>query len=235
MKNISKQFTKCQGYILSQIERAEQAVERPAIRYPAITISRETGAGAAALGEHLAEFLNRRQDEEECRWTVFDKNLIQRVLEDHDLPERLEKFMPEDISSPVKEAFGDMFGIHPPTWELLKLMNNTIYRLANMGNCIIIGRGANIVTRNLPRVLHLRLVGSQEGRVARYREYHGLGDTEARDAIKREDRARRRYLLAYFDQDIDDPLNYHAVINVDLFDPDALVRLIGGMIDTTRE
>ena len=29
-------------------------------------------------------------------WTIFDRNLVERVLEDHDLPARLAKFMPED-------------------------------------------------------------------------------------------------------------------------------------------
>lgn len=34
--------------------------------------------------------------------------------------------------------------------------------------------------------------------------------------VEREDLGRRRYLQKYFDQDIDNPLLYHMVINTDL-------------------
>lgn len=231
MKGISARFSKCQAYIASQIERAEREGSAPAGRYPAITISRQTGAGAVSVGEEIARYLNDRAGNQECEWTVFDKNLIQKVLEDHALPARLERFMPEDIPNRVREAFGDMFGIHPPTWELLKLTNDTIYRLARMGNCIIVGRGGNIVTRDLPNVLHLRLVGSFEGRVERCMRYYDVTEQEARELIKRQDRARRRYLLGYFDEEVDDPLNYHAIFNVDAVPVERLVQLVVQMTE----
>lgn len=230
MKSLGKKFSKCQAYITSQIERAEREGERSDNRFPAITISRETGAGAVTLGENLAKYLNDRIDKKECEWTVFDKNLIQKVLEDHDLPARLERFMPEDIQDRVREIFGDMFGIHPPDWELLKLTNDTIYRLAKMGNCIIVGRGANIVTRNLPTVLHVRLIGSLSQRISRCMKYYGMSEKEARERINTQDRARRRYVLAHFDHEIDDPLDYHVIINVDRYSPKALVALVGEMV-----
>ncbi len=41
---------------------------------------------------------------------------------------------------------------------------------------------------------------------------------------------RRRYLLAYYDVEIDDPTNYHLVINVDRYTPQTLVRLVGDIV-----
>jgi cytidylate kinase len=87
--------------------------------------------------------------------------------------------------------------------------------LAQLGNAIIVGRGANIITARLPGMLHVRLVGSVEHRVAHMREFDHLDRKEALRRMTREDGGRRRYLKRYFGKDIDDPLLYHFVINTD--------------------
>jgi hypothetical protein len=230
MVDRSKQFEKCQAYIMSHTDSQETGEGSPHGRYPSITLSRETGAGAHTLGDKLADYLNAKTGEDEPRWTVFDKNLVQQILEDHDLPVHLEKFMPEDKSSQIKDAFGDWLGAHPPNWELMKHTQDTVYRLARMGHTILVGRGANIITRNLPNILHLRLVGDLEQRVKRCIDYYQIGENAARDLIKKQDKARRRYLQAYYDREIDDPMDYHFVINVDRFTIDKLVKFVGGLV-----
>jgi cytidylate kinase len=79
-------------------------------------------------------------------------------------------------------------------------------------------------------VFHLRLIGSLEQRVIRCQGYYDIDKTEAAELIHKQDRARRRYLLAYYDIEIDDPTNYHLVINVDRYTPQALVRLVADMV-----
>jgi cytidylate kinase len=228
MADLGNRFQKCHSYIESHVSRAEAESKEPA--RPAITISRQTGAGAITLGDSLAAHLNVRAGGVETKWTVFDKNLVEKVLEDHDLPARIEKYMPEDKPGAVADAIADILGMHPPDWKLIEHTQATIYRLAKMGYCILVGRGANVVTQNLPSVLHLRLTGSLEKRIARCMDFSMVGEDEARDFIKKTDRARRRYLMAYYDREIDDPSNYDMVINVDRFTTGALVKLIGDMI-----
>lgn len=137
--------------------------------------------------------------------------------------------MPEDSPSHVKDAVGDMLGLHPPNWELVKRTGETISRLARTGRCIVVGRGANIITRNMPNTLHLRLVGSLERRVAHCAEYYGIAEAEASERVKKQDRARRRYVLAYHDEEIEDPTNYHLVINVDSFTTQTLTEFIASI------
>ena len=227
MKDLEKRFAKSLSYIESQGTRGEKGHKKGS-RGPAITMSRETGAGAVTLADKLAARLDELLPG--APWTVFDKNLVAKVLEDHNLPQRLEQFMPEDSPKYVTDAVGDMLGIHPPSWSLVRRTNDTIYRLARLGRCILVGRGANIITRELPNVVHIRLVGSLEGRIRRCAEYYDIGKAAARELIKKQDRARRRYLLAYLDEDIDDPKNYDVVINVDRMSQDAIVDLIASMI-----
>jgi cytidylate kinase len=229
MTEPSQRFEKCQSYITSHIRRAEME-EAPGEGHPTVTLSREAGTGAIDLSDKLVDYLNLRIKDTTYPWTVFDKNLVKLVIEDHALPERLERYMPEDKVSRITDTISDMIGLHPPSWELVKHMHSTIYRLAKLGNCIIVGRGGNIITRDLPNVLHLRLVGAVDKRIERYKDQHDISREEAGERIKKEDRTRRRYLLTYYDVEIEDPANYHLVINVDRFTSEQLVEFIGKMI-----
>jgi len=230
MSDPARRFEKCLAHIAAQMARKEGGVA-PENVAPAITISRQTGAGAITFADALAQLLNSRTDRPDGQWAVFDKNLVAQVLDDHDLPARLERFMPEDKPRHLQEVVGDMLGLHPPDFERVRHTQETIYRLAKMGRCILVGRGANIITRDLPNLLHVRLIGSIENRIVRCMKYYGITRASARDLVAKRDRARRRYMLAYYDAEIDDPTNYHLMINVDLFGPDELMQLIAKAVE----
>jgi cytidylate kinase len=236
MTGTGERFGKYEMYIASQsrLAKLREAGEKR-VSYPAITISRETGTGAITVADALAAHLNQRVEEDEPQWTVFEKNLLRQVLEEHHLPLGLEKYMREDKPRPVADAVGDMLGVHPPNWQLVKHTGETIYRLAKMGRCILVGRGANIVTQGLSNVLHMRLVGTVEKRIQRCMSYYGVTETEAREFVRERDRARRRYVLAYYDRDIEDPANYHLVVNVDRFATQDLARLVGELMSSWGE
>ena len=200
----------------------------------AVTISRQSGAGGHAVAARLAEYLQAKTTNRPCPWTVFDRNLVHRVLEDHHLPKRLAPFMPEDRISEMADTMDELFGLHPPSWTLVRNTAETILNLAELGNVILIGRGANVITRKLDYVFHVRLVGSIEARAAYIQQLEGLDAKQARDFVRREDRARRRYLKKYFHEDIDDPLLYHMVLNTDLI-PDWEAALIIGEAVVRKE
>jgi cytidylate kinase len=100
-------------------------------------------------------------------------------------------------------------------------------RLAHIGNVILVGRGANVVTSELPTVFHVHLVGSLEKRIEQAQKVFSLDRKSAINYIKKKDEGRRRYLKDNFDKDIDDPLLYHLIINTDLVQYDEAARLIG--------
>ena len=140
---------------------------------------------------------------------------MEAVLQDHHLPSRLAAFMPEDRVSRLNDIIQELFSLHPPVETIVRQTAETILRLAELGNVIILGRGANIITARLPQVLHLRLIGSVEQRLAHIEHFDKLSRKEALQRIKREDGGRRRYLKKYFRKEIDDPLLYHLVVNTD--------------------
>jgi len=217
------------SFITSQLKSAAGALLPAANNATklAVTISRQTGSGAHAVGERLAEYLQAHASKERAPWTLFDRNLAEQVLSDHNLPPRLARFMPEDRTSPVADAMEELLGAHPPAWKLLEQTAATILRLAGEGNVILIGRGANLITRELGHVFHVRLVGSLEKRTAHIQEILGLGKAAALDFIQKEDAGRQRYLRKHFGKDLDDPMLYHMVINTDLISYEETARIIG--------
>jgi cytidylate kinase len=192
----------------------------------AITISRQSGSGGHSVAEKLVTILRARDPEPSCPWTVFDRELVKKVLEDHHLPGRLEKFMPEDKSSDISDTMDELFGLHPPSWTLVHKTADTILHLAELGKVIVIGRGANVITGKLNYVFHVRLVGSLERRVKYMERLNGISHHEALELVCSEDLGRKRYLKKYFNKNIDDPLLYHLVINTDIVSFDEAANLI---------
>jgi len=220
-------INQCLSFINLQLQPPHPGqVQRDGIHHRAVTISRQSGSGGHAVAAKLVELLQARTPPEECPWTVFDRNLVERVLDDHHLSSRLARFMPEDRVGEISDTIDELFGLHPPSWTLVRKSADTILRLAEMGNVILIGRAANVITRRLDYVFHVRLVGSLERRVKYIQESEHLDHKSALATVDRKDLGRRRYLKKYFDQDIDNPLLYHMVINTDLVTYADAARLI---------
>jgi cytidylate kinase len=195
-------------------------------KFNAVTISRQAGAGGHDLAQKLADSLQHEELEPGGTWAVFDRNLVEKVLADHHLPARLAKFMPEDHISEITDIMDELFGLHPPSWVLVRQTSETILRLAKLGNVIILGRGGNVITSRLAHVFHIRLVGSLSRRVKRLEERSHLTPMAALRLVQHEDLARRRYLKQFFGKNIDDPLLYHLVINTDLTPIEDVARMV---------
>ncbi len=184
---------------------------------PLITISRECGTGGNVLGEEIARRLNRLLEVEQAPWTVFDRNLVARMLEDNHLSASLARFIPEDKVSEIDASVGEIVGLHPNIWTLVHNTNSLMRRLAAIGRAIIVGRGANFATAGAPHALHLRLIASPEHRARRIAQVLGLSPEQALAYGRRTDHARRDYVRSFFEADIDDPSGYDLIINMDRF------------------
>jgi cytidylate kinase len=224
--NLAYGLERCRTYINAHIQAAGKGLTSDDRPRRAVTISRQTGSGAHVVAEKLAACLQAHTPSDARPWTVFDRNLVEKVLEDHNLPHRLARFMPEDRVSEIADMMDELFGLHPPSWTLVRQTTETILHLAELGNVILIGRGATVLTNKLEYVYHVRLVGSLEKRVAHMQELNGLNKQAALELIRREDRGRRRYLKTHFKADLDDLLLYHLVINTDLVPYEAAAQII---------
>jgi hypothetical protein len=205
------EMEKCRRYIESH--SGEGKTRRKFPIGPCITISRETGTCARCVGEELIKFFGKKGIEKNSNWTLFDKNLIEKVLEDHHLPGVLEKIMEEDKISFFASMLNEMFSGLPGQWTLIRKQSETILHVASMGNVILIGRGANIITQNLPNTFHIRLIAPINERINHFAKVHKLDYKNAKTIVEQHDSSRMKYIHTVFNKKIDDPVLYDIIVN----------------------
>ena len=226
--NTQAGFEKCLTFINSQLQPPGKP--RPPSKNGqrrAVVISRQSASGAHEVAGKLARYLQARPPNDGPPWTVFDRNLMEKVLADHHLPQRLARFIPEDRISEIDDIMAQLFGLRPPADVLVQQTSETILHLAELGNVILLGRGSAVITADLPHVFRVRLVAPLEKRIEYVRAFEGISREAARARIRQEDRGRKRYFKKYFREDNDDPLLYHLVINTGLVSLDDATRMIG--------
>jgi cytidylate kinase len=191
-------------------------VRKQNVHKPAVTISRQSGAGASTVANLVAQQLDFEfRANPPNSWAVFDRNLLTTILKDHDLSEKLEEFMPEDSRFPLSEAFEYLLGLHPPGWTLREYAKETIQKLARKGNVILIGRAGAIITANMRHVLHVRLVAPLDFRVRNYAQFQGMNTEEAARAVDANDKANYHFVRSYFNTNVRYQSHYDLVINTE--------------------
>jgi cytidylate kinase len=182
----------------------------------------------------LCEYLGRQERGRGTLWAIFDKELIQKVIEEHKLPAVFKRYMEESPTPLVEDILAELWSLHPPQEVLVRHVKETILHLATLGHVILVGRGANIITRRLPGGTHVRLIGSFEKRVAHMQEYLGLPEERAREYVVKEDHDRQAYIKRYFQKEISDVFLYDVIINTDTVSLQDAVVIIGGMVLKTE-
>ena len=206
---------------------SHSGVEPEKIPRPAITISRESGAGAVAVATLVAQELSALcPGDPPRRWAVFSRNLVGKILEDHRLAKRIEEYLPEDVRFPLTESFEFLLGLHPRSGILREYATDTIRKLAVSGNVILVGRGAAVITAGLPHILRVRLVAPFQFRVRNFAQSHGIPEKKAMRRVRANDAARRRYVRAYLNVDVTNALDYDLVINTGSHCCEEVARII---------
>jgi len=205
-------FEKARRYIITQSETKEKLQEKIS-QGICITISRQAGAGANTVSDILIDLLKSYRKKDTPEWTSFDKNLIEKVIEDHHLPGTLAKIIEENKLTAVSSIVDELVTGLPDTWALIHKTFETILQLAQMGNVIIIGRGANFLTANNPFAFHVRLTAPIEERVKHVESHFNITHKEALDAVKKDDIDRKNFVRKFFHKEIEDPVNYDIIIN----------------------
>jgi CMP/dCMP kinase len=105
----------------------------------------------------------------------------------------------------------------------LKLVQDAIHYAHTSGNVVIVGRGGQILLRDLPDVLHVRIEAPEEDRIQRVKEWLRTSDQpngnsvdlrrEAQDLINIKDGHSADYIKRFYNADWDDPHLYHLVLN----------------------
>lgn len=196
-------------------------IPMPKTEGPVITISQAAGArGNLIAGEIIRQLRSNIVIPKRHAWTLFNQSLVRRVVEEHRLPKSTIGFFPEDRTGHLADFLGEALGLHPGVYNSVAKTAETILRLAQTGNAVIVGRGGNFITCNIALSLHVRLVGTPEIRIRNFARIYKLTPSEAAREVARRDRGRKNYIVENFREDINDPLHYDLILNTDHL-PDA--------------
>lgn len=196
---------------------------------PFVTLSRESGTGGSTFACRLAPRLDQEVPGE-VAWTVFDRNLVEAVLQSGHLSPRLARFLPEDKVSEINASIGELLGLHPNIWSLTQRTSELMRQLAHTGHVVLVGRGANCATEGIPGGVHLRLVAPPDYRAQHMARQMGITLEEAVDQNLRTDTARRNYVRGAFETDVNRASAYDLVINVGTVPVDEAIELVVSLV-----
>jgi cytidylate kinase len=162
-----------------------------------ITISRQWGSLGNVVANAVADRLGYR---------VVMRQLINQAA--------LRSGAPEVALAVIDEL--RLFGLSPTDAEYqayTRAMHSVIEELAAEGRVVIVGRAGQMVLRDRPGTLHVRVIAPFELRVQRLAERYGIALPAARAQVRASDRQRRTYLKRFYNADLDDPDLYDLVLN----------------------
>ena len=90
----------------------------------------------------------------------------------------------------------------------LKTVTAIIRELAERGNIVVLGRGSQMILRDLPGALHVLTLAPRELRIERLVTREGISIEEATHRLQDSDRARAAFYRRFWKVEIDDPSLY---------------------------
>ncbi len=175
-----------------------------------ITVSREFGSGGRELAKKLAEKLG---------YKYFDKSIITAVSEEGKLSEgyienALNKI--NDFTYTQRSSF-NFYSTHQKyVTDILIMERKVIQELAKKGNCVIVGRGADVILKE-EKTIDLFVYADMQAKINRCKENLSkeevLTDKELDKKIKAIDKARQKFYLMLGQDNWGQKENYDFCIN----------------------
>ncbi len=185
-----------------------------------ITISRQVGS----LGEEIA-----RQLSSDLGYKMVSRDDFMNLADhyDSDVAVKLKKISKEEGPGVLERLF-----FSTPIY--LSLFEALIFEMASQRQIIIMGRGAQIVLRDVHQVYRIRVVAPTHLRVLHMRQVHGMSTDEALEFVRKHDRRRRNVVRQVFDHDLRDWGLYDMVLNTASLDVEGGVEIIKRSIDEIK-
>ena len=180
-----------------------------------VTVSREM----AALGDETALELTKL-----LGYRLVDKDALEARVQSYGI--KAQKFKKYDERKPSFFA-----ALSQDRDDYLHYMRKAIFAEAEQGNCVFIGRGANIILKPMPALISMFLSARKEIRIARVKSNFHCDDKRAAQIIERSDRDRIGFHRSFFDIDWMHPENYHLSFNTGIFSPVDCAEIVASLKD----
>jgi cytidylate kinase len=155
-----------------------------------ITISREFGAGGGEMGRQIAKALN---------YEYYDKEIILRAARESNVD--VEHLLKWDEKVPLDFGFAQSlfdFYNRPLSDRLFEIQKQVIRKIGEKGNCVIVGRNANMILKEFDHTLHLFVHADPHWRLERMKKkMPNLKEAKVTEQIHAIDRTRKKYCSYY--------------------------------------
>lgn len=180
-----------------------------------ITFSRQLGSLGTAIAESVAHRLGYR---------VVARDLINQAARRAGAPE---------VALAMLDDLG-LLGYCPSPRDCRayrKAVGEVMRELAAEGNVVIVGRGGQVILRDHPDALHVRVIAPVALRALRISERRHVSRRAALAQVKASDTSHRDYLRQYYRVDWDDPELYDLVVNTAHMDIPAATGVVYAMLE----
>jgi cytidylate kinase len=195
-----------------------------------ITISREFGSGGRQIGEQLAN---------ELGIAFYDKSLIHLAVAKSGLdPMTIEKAEEEATS---KFLFNLAIGGYvsagifsqvnvPISDQVFFAQSRVVEEIAAQTSCVIIGRCANYILRDLPGCARVFVYGETKDKLRRIVQEYGIAEGDAEGKMVKMDKGRANYYEHYTDWVWGSVESDDLSINTSFSGIDGAVKIIKAMV-----
>jgi cytidylate kinase len=204
-----------------------------------VTIEREYGCGGGEIAQHLAERLgwklwDQALTEEIARLTNCSKEVVgQREERTDPLYYRLFK-------SFLRGSYEGSLNAHKlnllDSECIYEYTERVVQQVAQIGNCVIVGRGSQLFLRGRQDTLRIFLYAPREDKVRRLLA-RGKSEQEAEELVDTVDLERAAFITKYFKVEWPSRSVYHAMINTAIGDENVLKTIADFMrtVDSTAK
>ena len=185
--------------------------------FPFITISRQAGTEAHAIGRYIIMRMAEFQDPDlNAGWDLFDQKLCALIAQNKSLDANYETLVSEKYrGGGLRRMIYEMLIGTPQEYRVQKKIEEVVHLLARLGKSVIIGRGGFLVARDMPGAIHIRLIASMDFRVKDVMEKDHLSEDQAAKKIREIDAERAAFLKSHHNFDIHDLSRFDLVWNMD--------------------
>lgn len=177
-----------------------------------ITISREFGSGGRELGKRIADLLG---------YSYYDREIISKLAEKHNFDENyVENVLEGGKPFTMPITYGRTFSYTDVTGQQAIQLLSSQYKLlrefAEKGNCVIVGRCANVILEEF-NPFNIFVFADMESKMERCRDRapqdENLKDSELKRKIKQIDAGRARQQRFMTDKKWGAKEGYHLCVN----------------------
>lgn len=195
-----------------------------------ITISRELGS----LGDVICDLLC-----EELGFCRVDKALLLQIAEEAGIDVEAVLKLEESFTQRSRLVSGEMTSLYrkqASAFDKTGVISDITYagvlkeameRYAREGNAVIVGRGSQMVLRDWPGALHVRLYAPEGVRIQRLMAREGLSESEATRQIEQSDEQKRQLIrVMHNNADWRNLKYYNLAIDTSVIGPETTVKII---------